>query len=49
MHAHAWPERGEAEDVMLPNPGDYHFREGGEAHYNTPKGMAELQVHIFFN
>eukprot|EP00966_Prymnesium_polylepis_P145629 3363820-Prymnesium_polylepis.1 len=29
---------------MLPNPGDLHFRNGGEAHYNSPQGMAELQV-----
>ena len=31
-------------DVMLPNPGDYHYRHGGEAHYNSPAAMAELQV-----
>jgi glutamate synthase domain-containing protein 2 len=30
--------------VALPNPGDYHYRDGGEAHYNTPQGMAELQA-----
>jgi len=30
--------------VMLPNPGDLHFRDGGEKHYNSPQGMAELQV-----
>ena len=43
QHAHAWPTNASG-DVMLPNPGDYHYRDGGEAHYNTPQGMAELQV-----
>jgi len=42
-HAHAWPAHPVG-DVMLPNPGDLHFRNGGEAHYNSPQGMAELQV-----
>ena len=28
----------------LYNPGEYHFRDGGEIHYNTPTGMGELQV-----
>ena len=42
-HAHAWPERPLGE-VMLPNPGELHFRNGGEAHYNSPQGMAELQI-----
>jgi len=45
MHAHAWPDgAASGTDVMLPNPGDYHFRNGGEAHYNDPMAMAELQV-----
>ena len=43
QHAHAWPENPSS-DVMLPNPGDYHFRDGGEAHYNSPQAMAELQL-----
>ncbi|KAL1523087.1 hypothetical protein AB1Y20_018047 [Prymnesium parvum] len=42
-HKHAWPEMMVG-DVMLPNPGDLHYRFGGEAHYNSPQGMAELQV-----
>jgi glutamate synthase domain-containing protein 2 len=42
LHDYAWPAAGT--DVMLPNPGDLHYRDGGEAHYNTPRGMAELQV-----
>ena len=42
-HAHAWPANFSG-DVMLPNPGDYHYRHDGEAHYNSPQAMAELQV-----
>ena len=43
-HAHGWPSTPSTTDVMLPNPGDYHYRDGGEAHYNSPAAMAELQV-----
>uniref|UniRef100_A0A7S4F7M2 Glutamine amidotransferase type-2 domain-containing protein n=1 Tax=Chrysotila carterae TaxID=13221 RepID=A0A7S4F7M2_CHRCT len=42
LHSVAWPEGDR--DVMLPNPGDYHYRDGGEKHYNSPQAMAELQV-----
>jgi len=27
----------------LPNPGQFHYRNGGEAHLNTPHGMVQLQ------
>ncbi|KAJ8613526.1 hypothetical protein CTAYLR_002224 [Chrysophaeum taylorii] len=27
----------------LPNPGQFHYRNGGEAHLNTPNGMVQLQ------
>jgi len=43
QHRWAWPTASNT-DVMLPNPGDYHYRDGGEAHYNTPEGMATLQL-----
>jgi len=43
QHAWAWPADADA-DVMLPNPGDYHYRDGAEQHYNSPAGMAALQV-----
>jgi len=42
QHAWAWPQ--DDTDVMIPNPGDYHYRDGGEKHYNSPQAMAELQV-----
>ena len=34
---------GSAEAVALPNPGDYHWRKGGEVHLNDPLAIAKLQ------
>ncbi|URE31877.1 Glutamate synthase [Musa troglodytarum] len=34
---------GSAEAVALPNPGDYHWRKGGELHLNDPLAIATLQ------
>jgi len=42
-HEWAWPADPNY-DVMLPNPGDFHYRHGGEHHYNNPQAMAELQI-----
>lgn len=39
---HALPP-GSAEAVALPNPGDYHWRKGGEIHLNDPLAIAKLQ------
>ncbi|TYH57923.1 hypothetical protein ES332_D08G121000v1 [Gossypium tomentosum] len=35
---------GSAEAVALPNPGDYHWRKGGEVHLNDPLAIANLQA-----
>lgn len=47
LHQLAFPTRalppGSAEAVSLPNPGDYHWRKGGELHLNDPLAMAKLQ------
>ncbi|XP_074281679.1 glutamate synthase 1 [NADH], chloroplastic-like [Silene latifolia] len=47
LHELAFPRRvlpaGSAESVALPNPGDYHWRKGGELHLNDPLAMAKLQ------
>lgn len=47
LHEMAFPRRalpvGSAESVALPNPGDYHWRKGGELHLNDPLAMAKLQ------
>ncbi|XP_068664584.1 glutamate synthase 1 [NADH], chloroplastic-like isoform X2 [Aristolochia californica] len=47
LHELAFPDRvlpaGSAEAVALPNPGDYHWRKGGEIHLNDPLAIAKLQ------
>ncbi|XP_047324455.1 glutamate synthase 1 [NADH], chloroplastic-like isoform X2 [Impatiens glandulifera] len=47
LHNQAFPSRvsppGSAEDVALPNPGDYHWRKDGEIHLNDPFAIAKLQ------
>ncbi|KAJ4797518.1 NADH-dependent glutamate synthase [Rhynchospora pubera] len=47
LHEMAFPTRtpppGSADAVALPNPGDYHWRKGGEIHLNDPLAMAKLQ------
>lgn len=47
LHDVAFPSRvypkGSAEAGALPNPGDYHWRKGGEVHLNDPLAIAKLQ------
>jgi len=47
FHELAFPKRalppGSAEAAALPNPGDYHWRRGGEIHLNDPLAIAKLQ------
>ncbi|ONK69929.1 uncharacterized protein A4U43_C05F28330 [Asparagus officinalis] len=47
LHELAFPKRalppGSAEATALPNPGDYHWRKGGEIHLNDPLAIAKLQ------
>ncbi|KAL5999002.1 glutamate synthase [NADH] [Asimina triloba] len=47
LHDLAFPRSpfppGSAEAVALPNPGDYHWRKGGEIHLNDPNAIAKLQ------
>ncbi|GAB4826241.1 glutamate synthase [NADH] [Ancistrocladus abbreviatus] len=47
LHEMAFPIRafapGSAEALALPNPGDYHWRKGGELHLNDPLAVAKLQ------
>ncbi|MBA0621810.1 hypothetical protein Godav_007403 [Gossypium davidsonii] len=47
LHELAFPSwafaPGSAEAVALPNPGDYHWRKGGEVHLNDPLAIAKLQ------
>ncbi|XP_076953678.1 glutamate synthase 1 [NADH], chloroplastic-like isoform X1 [Bidens hawaiensis] len=47
LHNLGFPSRAfppnSAEAVALPNPGDYHWRKGGEVHLNDPLAIAKLQ------
>ncbi|PKA51627.1 Glutamate synthase 1 [NADH], chloroplastic [Apostasia shenzhenica] len=47
LHELAFPKRslplGSPEMVALTNPGDYHWRKGGEIHLNDPLAIAKLQ------
>ncbi|XP_017257431.1 glutamate synthase [NADH], amyloplastic isoform X2 [Daucus carota subsp. sativus] len=47
LHDIAFPSRAlpptSAEAVALPNPGDYHWRKGGEIHLNDPLAISKLQ------
>ncbi|KAD4585907.1 hypothetical protein R6Q59_035687 [Mikania micrantha] len=47
LHDVGFPSRefppNSAEAVALPNPGDYHWRKGGEVHLNDPLAIAKLQ------
>ncbi|GAB2265092.1 glutamate synthase [NADH] [Dionaea muscipula] len=47
LHELAFPSRefapGSAEALALPNPGNYHWRAGGELHLNDPLAIANLQ------
>ncbi|CAI7896051.1 unnamed protein product [Closterium sp. NIES-54] len=50
MHDQAFPlgtEKNFAEDsadaIAVPNPGDYHYRKGGEVHLNDPVAISRLQ------
>lgn len=42
LHQAAYPQHTDAVPLLL-NPGQFHFRNGGEAHLNTPAAMAALQ------
>ncbi|MQL72876.1 hypothetical protein Taro_005221 [Colocasia esculenta] len=43
LHEMAFASRVLPEAVALPNPGDYHWRKGGEVHLNDPLAIAKLQ------
>ena len=42
LHRSAYPVHTDAVP-LLRNPGNFHYRNGGEAHLNTPQGMVQLQ------
>ena len=42
LHQEAFPSHTSA-TPLLRNPGNFHYRNGGEKHLNTPEGMVSLQ------
>ncbi|KAG6891336.1 glutamate synthase [NADH] [Termitomyces sp. T32_za158] len=43
LHERGWPTRDTIIPPGLPESGEYHWRDGGEAHINDPSGIAHLQ------
>lgn len=44
FHESAYPTHPTELDELLRSDGQFHYRDGGEAHLNTPAGMANLQI-----
>mmetsp|Transcript_9607 Transcript_9607/g.19340 ORF Transcript_9607/g.19340 Transcript_9607/m.19340 type:complete len:1602 (+) Transcript_9607:111-4916(+) len=44
LHQVGYPDNNNIETILVQNDGQLHYRDGGEAHLNTPGGMANLQV-----
>lgn len=44
FHESAYPAHESELDDLLRSDGQFHYRDGGEAHLNTPAGMANLQI-----
>ncbi|EJD05779.1 NADPH-dependent glutamate synthase [Fomitiporia mediterranea MF3/22] len=43
LHERGWPSRETIIPPGMPESGEYHWRDGGEAHVNDPTGIANLQ------
>ncbi|KAG8897871.1 glutamate synthase [NADH] [Tulasnella sp. 403] len=43
MHERGWPSRETIIPPGMPESGEYHWRDGGDAHVNDPTGIANLQ------
>lgn len=43
LHERGWPSRETLLPPGMPESGEYHWRDGGEAHINDPAGIASLQ------
>jgi glutamate synthase (NADPH/NADH) len=44
FHEDAFPKNSSEDHVLVRNDGQFHYRDGGEAHLNTPEGMVNLQI-----
>lgn len=43
MHDRAYPSREPVNPIGLPESGEYHWRDGGDAHMNEPTAIANIQ------
>ncbi|KAG0170152.1 glutamate synthase [NADH] [Apophysomyces sp. BC1034] len=43
MHETGYPRRSHVQPLMLPESGEYHWRDGGEPHISEPSAVAHLQ------
>jgi len=48
LHQIGYPDNQNIDTILVQNDGQLHYRDGGEAHLNTPGGMANLQVSFFY-
>jgi glutamate synthase (NADH) len=46
LHEQAFPAHSTEAHLLVRSDGQYHYRDGGEAHLNTPSGMVNLQVRL---
>jgi len=44
FHESAYPESTSNEAPLVQNDGQLHYRDGGEAHLNSPQGMVNMQI-----
>ena len=44
FHEDAFPKHAQQDQIMVRSDGQFHYRDGGEAHLNTPANMAALQI-----
>lgn len=45
-HRRGYPDNGAVRISMLPNPGDVHWRKGGDQHMWNPEAIAKLQLAV---
>lgn len=43
LHQRAWPDRATIKPQTLPESGEYHWRDGGDPHVNSPGAIANVQ------
>ena len=44
FHESAFPDRTQEDSILVRSDGQFHYRDGGEAHLNTPASMVNLQI-----